>query len=148
MTYHEYVLFALIWLQDELEGFIITFFCFVMLIVNNYFSPFLEESLGLNFYESLLAVDFIFFCVSFWLLDYKYGKLVLLTMVISFLTNLLPLVIDLGSNYKTFRLVHPVVNILLLEVLVGICFVTTFIYPQLKMYGENFVTWSKEKWGS
>lgn len=148
MTYHEYIFFVLLWVQDEIEGFITTFFCFIMLLANNYASTYLEGWLGLNYYEALLIVDFIFFCLSFTLLSYKWGTIIVTTMTLSFILNLLPLIVDMGEYYNFFRTLYPAVNILLLEVLVGICFLQTIIYPKMKYWQVYILQWSKEKWGS
>lgn len=148
MTYHEYIFFVLLWIQDEIEGFITTFFCFIMLLANNYVSVYLSGKLNLNYYESLLFVDFVFFCLSFSLLSYKWGWIIVATMTLSFLLNLLPLVVDMGEYYSFFRTLYPAVNILLLEVLVGICFLQTIVYPKMKEWQIYLSQWSKEKWDS
>lgn len=144
-SYYELILFLLLFLQEEFEGFVATLFCFVMTITNHYIAPLLITSLGINFFEAMLIVDFVFFCLSFFIIFCKLGWWIMFTMLFSFILNLIPLVFDVSDYYDYFKAMYPILNHILFEIIVGVCFVTTWVYPKMREYSEN---WSKEKWGS
>lgn len=137
MLYYEILFFVLLWVQDELKGFVATSFCLVMTLTNKLIIPPLSEYLG-NFYEAALVVDFIFFCISFFIISTAIGWILMITMFVSIVFNIIPFIITSDTVYNFYIKLYPVVNVLLFEVLVWACVTTTVIYPYLK---RKFTEW-------
>lgn len=152
MPYYETVFFALMCLQEEFKGFIATYLCFLMVIGDKYISPFLQTAFDLNLYEAVFAVDFVFFCASFFIIFSRIGWILMFTMFLSLCLNIIPMLITTEAMYVLFTKYYHYFNLILFEVLFYGCLTTSVIYPWLK---RNLVslhncidTWSKEKWGS
>ena len=132
MPYYEILFFVLLLLQDEIKGVVVTSFCFVMALSNNYFTPILEMHESINYFESFLIVDFVFFVFSFFIIYSTLGWIIMITMFFSIILNMLALIVPAGDYYNWYMKVYPFLNVVLFEVLVYICITKSKIYPWLR----------------
>jgi len=131
MPYYEILFFVLLLLQDEIKGVVVTSFCFVMTLSNSFIAPLLRNEY-INFFESFLIVDFVFFVFSFFIIYSTLGWIIMITMFFSIILNMLALIVPAGDYYNWYMKVYPFLNVVLFEVLVYICITKSKIYPWLR----------------
>lgn len=128
--YYTLIFLILAFLQDEVKGTLSSAVCCIMSLFSTFF---IDEAyaMGMGFFETALAYDFLFFVVGVFLIGSRAGHILIGVSLISFLFNTLSWVFY--SEYKPFiQDYYGTVNIILFEILLYGHVTTTKIYPWIK----------------
>lgn len=128
--YYTLIFLILALLQDEIKGVVSSLICCSMVLMYEVFLSF-SQQMGVGFFETALAYDFLFFVVGVFLIGSRAGHILIGVSLISFLFNTLSWVFY--SEYKPFiQDYYGTVNIILFEILLYGHVTTTKIYPWIK----------------
>lgn len=142
MEYYYGIAFLLLaLLQDHIEGFVVSISCSVVA----FFSEVLLLSLvsqGFNIFMSTALLDVMLIFVSLTVIDFKLGKILLVTCVLSFFINIFYLTAYNPNTKDLYNLIKPYyhsMNIIIFEILLYSCLINS----KARVIGE----WISKKFG-
>ena len=129
-TYHFIIFTILLFLQEEMEGFLTTLICWFIIIADTVVFKFFTFA-GFNFYESVILLDVTFILITIFSYTIHKSNGLLLVMVVSFFINYYMYQLTDTTVYKDFIPVYKSINIILFECLVWCCIGKSAIKPYL-----------------
>ncbi len=129
-TYHFIMFTVLLFVQEEMEGFQTTIICWLLIFVDSLLFKWVS-SLGFNFYETLIIIDLVFILLTSSLYGCHKNLKILLVFVISLFLNLGMLQVTDEGQYTKILSWYESVNLILFEILVWSCIITSKIHPYL-----------------
>ena len=129
-TYHFIMFTVLLFVQEEMEGFQTTIICWLLIFVDSLLFKWVS-SLGFNFYETLIIIDLVFILLTSSLYGCHKNLKILLVFVISLFLNLGMLQVTDEGQYTKILSWYESVNLILFEILVWSCLITSKIKPSL-----------------
>ena len=139
--YYGIAFLSLALLQHHIEGFVVSISCSVVA----FFSEVLLLSLvsqGFNIFMSTALLDVMLIFVSLTVIDFKLGKILLVTCVLSFFINIFYLTAYNPNTKDLYNLIKPYyhsMNIIIFEILLYSCLINS----KARVIGE----WISKKFG-
>lgn len=139
MEYYYGIAFLLLaFLQDHAEGFVVSISCSVVA----FFSELLLLSLisqGFNIFMSTALLDVMLIFISLTVVDFKLGKILLVTCVLSFFINIFYLTAYTPDTKQFYNMIKPYyhsLNIIIFEILLYSCLINS----KARIWGQKILT--------
>ncbi len=129
-TYHFIMFTVLLFVQEEMEGFQTTIICWLLIFVDSLLFKWVSY-LGFNFYETVIIIDLVFILLTSSLYGCHKNLKILLIFVISLFLNLGMLQVTDEGQYTEILSWYEGINLILFEMLVWSCMITSKIHPYL-----------------
>ena len=130
-TYHFLIFTCLLFLQEGMEGFQTTVICWLLVFIDSLLFKGVS-SLGFNFYETAGLVDLVFILVTCALYSCHNNLKIITVFVVSMIINVVMLQLPTNTSYNNTLSWYKGVNIILFELLIWYCIITSRLYPYLK----------------